>query len=83
MAYEAKDMEGALFVAKERPTERHPNLTGKLMIDGKLYWLSAWKNAGKNGQKDWLSIKATAADEQDGHARSGRTTRQEDDDIPF
>lgn len=59
MAYELRDGQGSLFKNTRKEKETHPNLTGKIMLDGKLYWLSAWRKPGKNGGADWLSLSAT------------------------
>jgi len=54
MPYEQKPNSGSLFHndRKEKPT--HPDLTGTIEVDGKLYWISAWEKSS-NG-KPWLSI---------------------------
>tara|TARA_R100001082_G_C4219388_1_gene98531 strand:+ start:354 stop:500 length:147 start_codon:yes stop_codon:yes gene_type:complete len=48
MAYDNTD-KGALFTAKERKTEKHPHMTGKVNVKGKDYSLSAWSNVSKKG----------------------------------
>ena len=57
MAYEQKDMEGALFRNKDKDTDQQPNMTGSIMIEGKMYLLSAWTNTMKDGTK-WQKLKA-------------------------
>lgn len=49
---------GALFRNEKRATEQHPEYTGKITIEGKDYYLSAWVNEMQNGQK-YFAIKAT------------------------
>ena len=49
---------GALFRNDKRETEKHPEYTGKITIEGKDYYLSAWVNEMRNGQK-YFAIKAT------------------------
>jgi uncharacterized protein (DUF736 family) len=39
----------------EQKTEKHPNLKGKINVDGKDYYLSAWSKTDKNGGK-YLSL---------------------------
>jgi hypothetical protein len=39
----------------EQKTEKHPNLKGKINVDGKDYYLSAWSTTDKNGGK-YLSL---------------------------
>ena len=52
---------GALFRNEKRATEQHPEYTGKITIEGKDYYLSAWVNEMRNGQK-YFAIKATPKD---------------------
>ena len=55
---ENKNNSGALFRNDKRETEKHPEYTGKITIEGVEYYLSAWVNEMRNGQK-YFSIKAT------------------------
>lgn len=57
MAYEQRDNSGSLFKNDKRETEKHPNATGKAMIDGKMYWVSAWTKEGASGKFQSLSFK--------------------------
>jgi len=45
---------GALFPA-DKKSEKHPDLKGKLNVEGKDYYLSAWSQVSKAGKK-YLSI---------------------------
>ena len=36
---------GAIWPNKKRESDRHPHFTGQAKIDGKEYWVSAWKRA--------------------------------------
>lgn len=83
MAYEMKDGQGSLFKNDRRESENHPNLKGKIMIDGKLYWLSAWRKTGMNGAPDWLSLAATPADKNGGSGERRAPTPDDDDLVPF
>jgi len=56
MAYEQRDGTGALFKAKEQPTDKHPGYTGSCLIGGKKYSISAWVNESKSGEK-YFSLK--------------------------
>ena len=53
-----KNNSGALFRNDKRETEKHPEYTGKITIEGVEYYLSAWVNEMRNGQK-YFAIKAT------------------------
>jgi len=39
----------------EQKTEKHPNLKGKINVDGKDYYLSAWSKVDQKGEK-YLSL---------------------------
>lgn len=59
----AKDFDntnrGALFKAKEQPTENHPGYTGSINVNGREYYLSAWlRESDKVGKYFSLSVKA-------------------------
>jgi uncharacterized protein (DUF736 family) len=64
---------GALFTAKERKTDKHPHMTGKINLDGKDYSLSAWSNQSKKGDK-YLSLKVSEFQ---------ANQQKEDDELPF
>jgi len=55
MAYEQKDNSGSLFVNDRKESDNHPDYNGSIMVDGKVYWLSAWKKKSKDGNP-YLSI---------------------------
>jgi hypothetical protein len=49
---------GALFQAKEKKTDKHPDYDGSINIDGKDFWLAGWRKTSKNGNQFLsLSIK--------------------------
>ena len=74
MAYDNTN-KGALFTAKERKTEKHPHMTGKVNIDGKDFSLSAWSNTSKKGDK-YLALKVSD------FKPNGQQKKQEDE-LPF
>ena len=41
---ENKDMTGVLFMVEDRASDKHPNLTGNVLIKGEKYYISAWTN---------------------------------------
>ena len=49
---------GVLFRNDKMATEQHPDYTGNITIEGKEYYLSAWVNEMRNGQK-YFALKAT------------------------
>lgn len=64
---------GALFTQKDRESEKHPHMTGKINIDGTDYRLAAWSNVSKKGDK-YLSLKVSEIDSE---------KKEEDDGLPF
>lgn len=51
MAYEQRDNSGSLFKNEKREKDSQPNATGRAMIDGKEYFVSAWTKEGKGGTR--------------------------------
>lgn len=60
MAFEQKDMSGALFKNEKREKDTHPNLQGSIRIDGRDYWLSGWTKDGAKGK--WISLSVKPKD---------------------
>ena len=58
MAYEQRDNSGTLF-KNERKVEgdNKPNMTGKAMIDGVMYFFDAWTKEGAKGRFQSVSFK--------------------------
>ena len=73
---ESKDMSGVLFPVENKQSDKHPNLTGNVIIKGEKFYLSAWTNTSKNGKK-YISLKANAEQKKQGN------TPTQNDDIPF
>lgn len=69
---------GVLFNAKKK-TEKHPDMTGNVVIDGVEYWLSAWKKVSNSGQ-EYISLSIGEPKEQ--RIRLTPSTPPADD-IPF
>ena len=53
MAYEAKDMNGSIFVNDKKTKDNQPDRRGSCKIDGVEYWISGWLK-DTNGKK-WMS----------------------------
>lgn len=57
MAYDNTN-KGTLGRNKRKEKDSHPSHTGKINVDGKDYWLSAWVKDGQGGEKFFsLSVK--------------------------
>ena len=47
---------GAIWTNEKKSTEKHPDFTGSLNVEGKDYWVSAWRGDGSNPKAPKLSI---------------------------
>lgn len=90
MAFEKRDLSGALFQNRDRKSDNHPNMQGYVMVEGKEYWLSGWTKDGEKGR--WISLAMKPKEEQPQQKRQERTSYDEprrsvaddlDDEIPF
>ena len=65
-SYKASDKpdNGALFPNKKKEKETQPDLTGKLNVGGKMFWISAWKNKAQSNGVDYLKLSINAMEEQ-------------------
>jgi hypothetical protein len=50
MAYEPRDGDGTLGRNDRKTSDRHPDMKGKLLLNGVEYWVSAWLKQGQNGE---------------------------------
>jgi hypothetical protein len=78
---------GMMARADNRKTDKHPEFTGSLNVEGVDYWVSAWVNDGKPGGKmegkKFFSIKINR---KEGGSMTGRPAGDSSfvsDDIPF
>jgi len=77
---------GAIFPAREKKTEKHPDMTGSLNVDGVEYYVSGWTKVSQKGQK-FLSLsvspKQQVAKQNVRQAQQVVADDFEDDDLPF
>lgn len=74
---------GVLFKNGNKETDRHPDYNGSINIDGTDYWLSAWLNTDKNGNK-YMSL--SRGERKDSPPESSSQSMQNEDsdiDLPF
>lgn len=86
MAFEQRDMSGALFRNAKKETENHPSATGTAMIGGVLYYISSWTKTTKSGDKyQSLSFKRKDEVHKSGVNEAKKAIARSDfnDDIPF
>lgn len=55
---------GVLFVNNNKKSDKSPNMTGSINIEGVEYWISAWTQYPRGGGDKFLVIKANPKDEQ-------------------
>lgn len=82
MAWEMKDMSGSLFRNEKRESDSHPHARGECMIDGVVYWVSAWTKEGKKGKFQSLAFKRKEERPQSAPKKGGNFDDM-DDDVPF
>ena len=56
-----KDNTLVLFKNDKKETDKHPDLRGQGQVNGKEYWLSAWKNVSQEG-KGYIKISLALKD---------------------
>lgn len=59
-----RDNSGALFTNDRKQSDRHPDWTGKAMVDGVEYRVSAWKKTSRDGN-DFISLAFSKPAERD------------------
>lgn len=72
---------GAIFKNAKKESDKHPDLTGQLNVDGVELWVSAWAKMDKNGNK-YLSLAVKRKEVR----QATTTTHAEEaynDDLPF
>ena len=72
---------GALFQNNRKERDTHPDMTGKLNVDGKEYYLSAWNKSGRAGGFISLSVKPVETTYQAGPTRATSTPYTPVDDL--
>ncbi len=68
---------GALFQNHDKKTDKHPDYKGEANVNGKDYWLSAWKRESKSG-KTYLSLSFQEKEEQQDDLWPEKTGKESD-----
>lgn len=76
------NMRGVLFKNRRKKTDKHPDYTGQIEIEGNEYWLSAWVNKSRQGQQ-FLSLTVQPKDEQVPDNDYDDSQDDDGDDFPF
>ena len=78
---------GQVWVNDKKDSERHPDLKGSINVDGKEFWLSAWKKKpDANPKAPVLSFSIQAKDEQAApkpQAAAPAAISNDDEDLPW
>lgn len=87
MSYDQKPNTGALFVNDRKSKDAHPDRSGKINVEGKLYYLDGWLKQDKNG-KPWLSLSVKPIEPRTETAPVQQrpvtgTIADMQDDVPF
>lgn len=70
---------GSIWKNDKKATDRHPDFTGSLNVEGVEYWVSAWKRQpDANPKAPALSFSVKPKD-----ARPAEPDAQGTDEIPF
>jgi hypothetical protein len=83
---------GSIWRNEKKTTDKHPDFTGSLNVDGKDYWVSAWKR--KEGSSDRAPALSFSVKPKDGKPMDATPSRaipphpgsprdDMDDTIPF
>jgi len=79
-----KEKRGVLFKAKEKPSEKHPDFTGNITIEGKEWALSCWLQTSKNNVKYYsLAASEMRKVKTEDLQPSSPAPAMEDDSLPF
>lgn len=82
MAYDQKEMSGALFKNDKGDNERRPDYRGDCKIGGRTYKISAWLKDKKDGGK-FMSLAFEAKEEAAVHTPAASGEAKADDNLPF
>jgi len=76
---------GVLFRNDKKESEKHPDFTGSIDVDGVDHYLSAWVKESKQGKKFFsLSVKAKDAVAKPAIQQAKQIVQEDfEDDIPF
>jgi hypothetical protein len=81
---------GAIWKNEKKTTDKHPDFTGSINVDGHDYWLSGWRRPADASEKaPAMKFQVTRKDgkPQQQAAPAPRTQQQKrmemDDEVPF
>jgi hypothetical protein len=86
MTQYSNENSGTLFKNDRRETDKHPEYTGSINVDGTDYWLSAWIKVSKDGSKKFFSLSVKPKDAKPAAKPVKQASSGFDDmdsDVPF
>ena len=80
---EQKNNSGALFKNDKKETDKHPDYTGSIVVDGVAHWISGWNNTAKTGTK-YMGLSVTKKEPKVAPVTTDAPEPvMDDEDIPF
>lgn len=76
---------GVIFLEQDKKTEKSPDYTGKVNVEGAEFRIAGWKRVSKNG-KPFISLAVSDPDErQSGYEKAKQVAEglKKDDDEPI
>ena len=76
---------GIIFLEEDKKTEKSPDYTGKVNVEGAEFRVAGWKRVSKNG-KPFISLAVSDPDEHkkpEGKEKLSKNTQVESDDEPI
>lgn len=83
MAYEQKELSGALFRNDKGDNPKRPDYKGSATIDGVCYWMDAWVKDGSNGKFLSVAFKVKESKPESAPETNETNAADKDDDLPF
>jgi uncharacterized protein (DUF736 family) len=69
MAFKPKDNTGCLFPNKKKATDKHPDFTGYVIVNGERVQLAGWKKSGDKGTFLSLTVSEGRNERTENNAR--------------
>lgn len=86
MSYSHKVNSGSLFNNTRKTKDKHPDRSGTINIEGRLFFIDGWLKQDKRGNP-WLSLSVKLMDRQPAQQEPKRkptgTIEDMPDDLPF
>lgn len=85
MAYDNTNT-GVISKNDRKQSDKHPDITGTLNVDGVEFFIDGWRKERKDGSGSFYSLRVKRKDKQgqrEEPRRGGRPQADMDDPIPF